>query len=96
MSSAGADLVWELAEAAKPHLSPDDRATVYVNIGAGDVAPATVERLLLAFIRAGEILNSVLALRVHQWLNCYCDSPDEPRLRLLIAHASRPSASRRP
>jgi hypothetical protein len=78
-----ADLAWELAEAAKPHLSAVERNDVFMAIGAGDTF-AAIRRLFSWIAIRGIPVRLDLVESCTTWLHAYAGHEDERYLRGLI------------
>jgi hypothetical protein len=77
------NLVWAVAEAAKPYLSAVDRDAVFVAIGAGETLAAI--RGLLRSVEIKRIpLGPDLLQQCRTWLHGYGGHEDEHELRRLI------------
>ena len=78
-----ANLAWAVAEAAKPYLSPVERNTVFVAIGAGETFAAI--RQLFRSVEIKQIpLRPDLLHHCRTWLHGYFGHEDERYLRRLI------------
>jgi hypothetical protein len=89
MSMAGrldeANLAWELASAAKPHLGADDRDRIFVAIGAGETFEAM--RMLIKFLAVKRIPVTLdMALECNAWERGYVGHQDSWSLRRYIGH----------
>lgn len=80
-------LAWELAAAAKPHLSRTAADQIHIAIGIGETFDA-IDALITAIARDRIPIDEALAATVSAWLDCYLGQNAEPRLRQLIAEAS--------
>ncbi len=77
-------LAWELAAAARPHLSRPDADRIYIAIGIGETFTA-IDALLTAIARQAIPLGDDLVATVATWLDCYRGQDTEPRLRYILA-----------
>lgn len=77
-------VAWELAVAARPHLSRVDADRIYIAIGVGDTFEA-IDALLIAIARDRVPLDHDVVATVASWLDCYRGQDAEPRLRHLLA-----------
>jgi hypothetical protein len=88
-------LAFELAAAARPHLSRADADRIYIAIGVGETYAAIAALLAVIArnqIRLGEDLGAVLA----GWLDCYRGQDAQPRLRKLLAEVKHSSSQPMP
>ena len=92
-----AALAWELAAAARPHLSRCEADRIYIAIGIGDAFDA-IDALITAITRDRIRLGDDLVAAVLTWLDRYVGQPFEPRLRRLISEVqtSPPAVKKRP
>ena len=81
-------VAWQLAAAARPHLSRADADRIYIHIGVGDTFDA-IAALLTVIARDHLPLGHDLAATVASWLDCYRGQEAEPRLRELLAVTTR-------
>jgi hypothetical protein len=77
-------LAWELAAAARPHMSRAEADHIYIAIGIGETFDA-IDALITAIARERIPVGQALAATVSAWLDCYLGQSAEPRLRDLIA-----------
>jgi hypothetical protein len=77
-------LAFELAAAARPHLSRVDADRFYIAIGVGDTFEA-IDALITAIARDRIPLGRDVVATVATWLDCYRGQDAEPRLRQLLA-----------
>jgi hypothetical protein len=82
--TSDANLAWQLADAASPCLTGDERTVVFVQLGCGENHLAT-ERILAVAVREGFPLPTTLLTTLTTWLDLYVGTPEERRLRALIA-----------
>lgn len=81
---ADARVAWLLADIAEPDLSGAERTRVFIDLGAGDNHLA-VQRILTIVGDQRAALPAALLDTLHSWLDFYLGSPEEPRLRALLA-----------
>jgi hypothetical protein len=80
-------MAWSLADAANVCLTAQERTMIFVELGAGEHHLA-IERVLEAVTSSGWALpEAVLDLLTH-WLDGYAGSPEEPRLRTMLAEVA--------
>ena len=89
--TSDARVVWQLADAASPCLTSDERIMVFVQLGCGDNHLAA-ERILAAVVREGFPLPAALLTTLTAWLDLYVGTREERTLRALIARL-RPQAT---
>lgn len=77
-------LAWELAAAARPHMSRTEADDIHIAIGIGETFDA-IDALITAIARERIPVGEALAATVSAWLDCYRGQNGEPRLRDLIA-----------
>jgi hypothetical protein len=82
-----ADLAWDLALAAKPHLNVVERNGVFVAIGAGETF-AVVTALVKWFAIKRIFVEPDLVRQCVSWLDGYVGHEDERYLRRLIEESS--------
>lgn len=85
------ETAWELAAAARPCLTDDQRMMVFIEIGSGEGYLA-IQRILNAVVRAEFALPGTMVSRLNRWLDAYSGNPDEHRLRDLIVSIPRTRA----
>ena len=73
-------LAFELAAAARPHLSRVDADGIYIAFGVGDTFTA-INALITAIARNRIAVRNGLVAAVAAWLDCYRGQDAEPRLR---------------
>ncbi|WP_232007740.1 tryptophanase [Mycobacterium gordonae] len=81
---ADARVAWLLADTAGPDLIGAERSRVFIDLGAGDNHLA-VHRILTIVGDHRIALPAALLDTLHSWLDHYLGSPEEPRLRALLA-----------
>ena len=64
------NLAWELADAYGDRLAADDRASMFVYLGAGDVLAAMV-CMLNGMARQGITLDADAAAKLGEWVHIY-------------------------
>jgi hypothetical protein len=79
-----ANMAWLLAEAADACLMGHERTMVFVELGCGE-SHLAIERMLNAVISSRMMLPVVIIERLTRWLDGYAGSPEEPRLRTMLA-----------
>jgi hypothetical protein len=79
-----ANLAWQLADAASPCLTGAERTTIFVQLGCGENHLAA-ERILAVVVRESFPLPVALLTTLTTWLDLYIGTPEERRLRALIA-----------
>ena len=89
--TSDARVVWQLADAASPCLTGDERTIIFVQLGCGENHLAA-ERILAAVVREGFPLPAALLTTLSTWLDLYVGTREERTLRALIARL-RPHAT---
>jgi hypothetical protein len=79
-----ANMAWLLADAADVCLIGHERTMTFVELGCGEHHLA-VERILNAVISSRMVLPVWIFDRLTRWLDGYVGSPEEPRLRAMLA-----------
>jgi hypothetical protein len=79
-----ADIAWWLAEAADEVLMGHQRTMTFVELGCGEHFLAII-RIINAVASSRMTLPVAIFDRLDSWLNGYAGSPEEPRLRSMIA-----------
>ena len=82
--TSDAKVAWQLAEAASPCLTGDERTVIFVELGCGE-NHLVAERILAAVVREGFPLPAALLHTLTTWLDLYVGTREEQRLRALIA-----------
>jgi len=77
-------LAWELADAARPHLSRLEADPIYIAIGIGEMFDA-IDALITTIVWQRIPVGAAVAATVSAWLDFYRGQDAEPRLRQLIA-----------
>jgi hypothetical protein len=77
-------LAWELAAAARLHLSRADADRIHIAIGIGETF-AAIDALITAIARERIAVGEDVLATVGTWLDCYLGQAAEPRLRQLVA-----------
>jgi len=77
-------VAWQLADAASPCLTGEERTMIFVQLGCGDNHLAA-ERILAVVVREGFPLPAGLLTTLTTWLDLYVGTREERRLRALIA-----------
>jgi hypothetical protein len=81
---ADANVSWMLADAANVCLRGHERTMTFVELGCGEDHLA-IERILNAVKSNRMMLPVAIFDRLTRWLDGYVGSPEEPRLRRLVA-----------
>jgi hypothetical protein len=79
-----ANMAWLLADAADVCLIGHERTMAFVELGCGEHHLA-VERILNAVVSSRMMLPVWIFDRLTRWLDGYVGSPEEPRLRAMLA-----------
>jgi hypothetical protein len=79
-----ANIAWLLADAADPCLTGHERTMAFVELGCGE-SHLAIERILNAVISSRMMLPVAIFDRLARWLDGYAGSPEEPRLRTMLA-----------
>jgi hypothetical protein len=79
-----ANIAWLLADAADVCLTGYERTMTFVEMGCGENHLA-IERMLNAVISSRMMLPVAILDRLTRWLDGYAGSPEEPRLRTMLA-----------
>jgi hypothetical protein len=79
-----ANMAWLLADAADACLTGHERTMAFVELGCGETNLA-IERILNAVISSRMMLPVAIFDRLTRWLDGYAGSPEEPRLRTMLA-----------
>ena len=82
--TSDANMAWMLADAANVCLAGRERTMTFVELGCGENHLA-IERILRAVMSSGMALPVVIFDRLSRWLDGYVGSPEEPRLRRMLA-----------
>ncbi|MEE3750835.1 tryptophanase [Mycobacterium intracellulare] len=77
-------MAWLLADVANPCLTEDERSMVFIELGCGENHRA-IERILAVVVQNRLPLPAALLDMLTNWLHQYAGSPEEPRLRALVA-----------
>jgi hypothetical protein len=83
-TTSDANMAWLLAIAADVCLTGHERTMTFVELGCGENYLA-IERILKAVMSNRMALPVVIFDRLSRWLDGYVGSPEEPRLRRMIA-----------
>jgi hypothetical protein len=86
-----ASVAWQLADAAAPCLTGDERTMIFVQLGCGE-NQLVAERILAVVVREGFPLPAALLTALTTWLDLYVGTREERRLRALIGRV-RPHAT---
>jgi hypothetical protein len=78
------DMAWLLVDAAPSCLTGYERTKVFVELGCGKGYLA-ITRILSAILFNQMSLPVTVLSRLARWLNGYAGSPEEPRLRMMLA-----------
>ena len=79
-----ANMAWMLADAADVCLTGHERTMTFVELGCGENHLA-IERILNAVMSSRMTLPVAVFDRLTRWLDGYAGSPEEPRLRTMLA-----------
>jgi hypothetical protein len=82
--TSDASVAWQLADAASPCLTGEERTMIFVQLGCGENHLAA-ERILAVVVRECFPLPATLLTALTNWLDLYVGTPEERRLRALIA-----------
>jgi hypothetical protein len=82
--TSDANVAWQLADAASPCLTGDERTVIFVQLGCGE-NHLVAERILSVVVREGFPLPAALLRTLTSWLDLYVGTREEQRLRALIA-----------
>jgi hypothetical protein len=83
-TTSDANMAWLLAIAADVCLTGHERMMTFVELGCGEQHLA-IERILNAVMSSRMTLPVAIFDRLTRWLDGYADSPEEPRLRTMLA-----------
>jgi hypothetical protein len=83
-TTSDANMAWLLAIAADVCLTGHERTMTFVELGCGENDLA-IERILNAVMSSRMTLPVALFDRLTRWLEGYVGSPEEPRLRTMLA-----------
>jgi hypothetical protein len=78
------DMAWLLVDAVPSCLTGYERTRVFVELGCGEGYLA-ITRILSAVVFKQMALPVTALSRLTGWLNGYAGSPEEPRLRMMLA-----------
>jgi hypothetical protein len=79
-----ANMAWMLADAADACLTGHERTMAFVELGCGE-SHLAIERILNAVISSRMMLPAAIFDRLTRWLDGYAGSPEELRLRTMLA-----------
>jgi hypothetical protein len=79
-----ANMAWSLADAADACLTGHERTMTFVELGCGE-SHLAIERILNAVMSSRMMLPVAILDRLTSWLDGYAGSPEEPRLRTMLA-----------
>jgi hypothetical protein len=82
--TSDASVAWQLADAASPCLTGNERTMIFVQLGCGEIHLAT-EWILAVVVHEGFPLSAALLATLTTWLDLYVGTREERRLRALIA-----------
>jgi hypothetical protein len=82
--TSDANMAWLLAIAADVCLTGHERMMTFVELGCGENHLA-IERILNAVMLSRMALPVAIFDRLARWLDGYVGSPEEPRLRTMLA-----------
>jgi hypothetical protein len=83
-ATSDANMAWLLAIAADVCLTGHERTMTFVELGCGENHLA-IERILNAVMSSRMALPVAIFDRLTRWLDGYAGSPEEPRLRTMLA-----------
>jgi hypothetical protein len=78
------DMAWLLVDAVPSCLTGYERTNVFVELGCGESYLA-ITRILAAILSNQMTLPATILSRLTGWLKGYAGSPEEPRLRIMLA-----------
>lgn len=79
-----ADMAWSLVDAVRSRLTGFERTIVFVELGSGE-HHLVIRRILTALLVTGMTLPEATLSELSRWLDGYVGSPEEPRLRTVLA-----------
>jgi hypothetical protein len=79
-----ANMAWLLADAADACLTGHERTMAFVELGCGE-SHLAIERILNAVMSSRMMLPVAIFDWLTRWLDGYAGSPEEPRLRTMLA-----------
>jgi hypothetical protein len=77
-------MAWLLAIATDACLTGHERTMIFVELGCGEHHLA-IKRILKAVMSSRMALSVAIFDRLTHWLDTYVGSPEEPRLRTMLA-----------
>ena len=80
---AETDLAWQLVELVAGRLGVVERSSIFAELGAGESYRGIV-KLLETSVQARVSVPPEVLATLHEWLESYRGSGDEPRLRALL------------
>lgn len=78
------DMAWLLVDAVKSCLTDYERTIVFVELGCGESYLA-IKRILTALTSNRMTLPVALVSKLTGWLKSHAGSPEEPKLRMMLA-----------
>ena len=78
------DMAWLLVDAVNSRLTGFERTIVFVELGSGE-SYLVIQRILTAIMSTRVALPVAILSKLTGWLNGYSGSPEEPRLRMMLA-----------
>jgi hypothetical protein len=78
------DMAWLLVDAVKSCLTGYERTIVFIELGCGESYLA-IKRILTVLLSTRMALPVAILSKLTGWLNGYAGSPEEPRLRMMLA-----------
>jgi hypothetical protein len=78
------DMAWLLVDAVDSRLTGYERTIIFVELGGGE-SYLVIERILTALMSTRMALPVAILSKLTGWLNSYAGSPEEPRLRMMLA-----------
>ena len=82
--TSDASAAWQLADAASPCLTDDERTMIFFELGC-DENHLAAGRILAVVVREGFPLPAALLTTLTTWLDLYVGTREEQRLRALTA-----------
>ena len=83
-TTSDANMAWLLAIAADVCLTGHERMMTFVELGCGE-SNLAIERILKTVMASRMALPMAIFDRLARWLDGYVGSPEEPRLRTMLA-----------
>jgi hypothetical protein len=83
-TTSDANVAWLLAIAADACLTGHERMMVFVELGSGE-GNLAIKRILKVIMSSRMAMPVAIFDRLARWLDGYIGSPEEPRLRTMLA-----------